>query len=161
MAHILSGCKTALTQGRYRWRHDKMLAVLADILEPEGRKKQPAKRRPLLSTIAFMKEGQRNGGRPGEETPLPRGGTVYNSKTRHNHVISRGEEDHPCAVYGIFGGGLRRSCREEENQVPGTCPGLSGQGVGDMTDDSGSGMSRIPSSVRVETFDKGWTEKPL
>nr|XP_055036896.1 uncharacterized protein LOC129424307 [Misgurnus anguillicaudatus] len=56
MAHILSGCKTALTQGRYRWRHDKVLAVLADILEQERRKKQPAKVRPSLSTIAFVKE---------------------------------------------------------------------------------------------------------
>ncbi len=59
MAHILSGCKIALTQGRYRWRHDKVLTVLADILEQERRKKQPAKARPLLSTIAFVKEGQR------------------------------------------------------------------------------------------------------
>ncbi len=59
MAHILSGCKIALTQGRYRWRHDKVLAVLADILEQERRKKQPAKARPLLSTIVFVKEGQR------------------------------------------------------------------------------------------------------
>ncbi len=40
MAHILSGCKIALTQGRYRWRHDKVLAVLADILEQE-RNNQP------------------------------------------------------------------------------------------------------------------------
>jgi len=58
-AHILSGCKTALTQGRYRWRHEKVLAVLADILGQERRKKQPAKARPLLSTIGFVKEGQR------------------------------------------------------------------------------------------------------
>ncbi|GAA6102828.1 uncharacterized protein LOC120495048 [Tachysurus ichikawai] len=36
-----------------------VLAVLADILEQERRKKQPAKIRPLLSTIAFVKEGQR------------------------------------------------------------------------------------------------------
>ena len=59
MAHILSGCKTALTQGRYRWRHDKVLAQLADTLEQERRKKRPAKTKPLLSTIAFVKEGQR------------------------------------------------------------------------------------------------------
>ncbi len=59
MAHILSEFKIALTQGRYRWRHDKVLAVLADILEQERRKKQPAKAKPLLSTIAFVKEGQR------------------------------------------------------------------------------------------------------
>ena len=59
MAHILSGCKIALTQGRYGWRHDKVLAVLAGILEQERRKKQLAKARPLLSTIDFVKEGQR------------------------------------------------------------------------------------------------------
>lgn len=59
MAHILAGCKIALTQGRYRWRHDKVLAVLADILEQERRKKQPARVRPLLNTVAFVKEGQR------------------------------------------------------------------------------------------------------
>ncbi len=59
MVHILSGCKIALTQGRYRWRHDKVLAVLADILQQERRKKQPAKARPLPSTIVFVKEGQR------------------------------------------------------------------------------------------------------
>ncbi|XP_015240280.1 PREDICTED: uncharacterized protein LOC107091067 [Cyprinodon variegatus] len=29
MAHILSGCKIALAQGRYRWRHDKVLMTLA------------------------------------------------------------------------------------------------------------------------------------
>lgn len=58
MAHILSGCKTALTQGRYRWRHDKVLATLADILEQERRKKHPAKTKQLLSTINFVKQGQ-------------------------------------------------------------------------------------------------------
>ncbi|KAK0135439.1 Retrovirus-related Pol polyprotein from type-1 retrotransposable element R2 [Merluccius polli] len=61
MAHILSGCKTALTQGRYRWRHDKVLAQLAEILEQERRKKRPAKTKPLLSTITFIREGQRPG----------------------------------------------------------------------------------------------------
>ncbi|XP_026059304.1 uncharacterized protein LOC113043970 [Carassius auratus] len=27
MAHILAGCKTALSQGRYRWRHDKAVTL--------------------------------------------------------------------------------------------------------------------------------------
>lgn len=35
MAHILAGCKTTLSQGRYRWRHDKFLKTLADIMEQE------------------------------------------------------------------------------------------------------------------------------
>lgn len=30
MAHILSGCKTSLTQGQYRWRQDKVFLSLAD-----------------------------------------------------------------------------------------------------------------------------------
>ena len=41
MAHILSGCKLALQQGRYRWRHDQVLRSLADILERERKKSKP------------------------------------------------------------------------------------------------------------------------
>lgn len=59
MAHILSGCKIALAQGRYRWHHDRVLTTLADILEQERRKKYPAKTRPQWNTITFIKEGQR------------------------------------------------------------------------------------------------------
>lgn len=40
LAHILSGCKTSLTQGRYRWCHDKVLLSLADTLERERYKKR-------------------------------------------------------------------------------------------------------------------------
>ena len=31
--HILSGCKVALQQGRYKWRHDKVLRRIADSIE--------------------------------------------------------------------------------------------------------------------------------
>lgn len=33
LQHILSGCKIALSQGRYRWRHDQVLRKLAEVLE--------------------------------------------------------------------------------------------------------------------------------
>jgi len=33
MSHVLSSYKTALIQGRYRWRHDQLLRELADVLE--------------------------------------------------------------------------------------------------------------------------------
>ncbi len=33
LQHVLSGCKTALTQGRLRWRHDQVLRKLAEVLE--------------------------------------------------------------------------------------------------------------------------------
>ncbi|KAJ8407092.1 hypothetical protein AAFF_G00287680 [Aldrovandia affinis] len=31
--HILSGCKTVLSQGHYRWRHDQVLKKLAETVE--------------------------------------------------------------------------------------------------------------------------------
>ncbi|XP_078608663.1 uncharacterized protein LOC144880403 [Branchiostoma floridae x Branchiostoma japonicum] len=33
LSHLLTGCAIALGQGRYRWRHDKVLRVLAAALE--------------------------------------------------------------------------------------------------------------------------------
>ncbi|KAL0148227.1 hypothetical protein M9458_056459 [Cirrhinus mrigala] len=58
MAHILSGCKTALAQGRYRWRHDKVLTILANTLEQERRKKhQPHGR--AIPSIKFVRAGQK------------------------------------------------------------------------------------------------------
>ena len=42
LAHILSGCKLALQQGRCRWRHDQVLRTLADILERERQKAKPS-----------------------------------------------------------------------------------------------------------------------
>ena len=39
--HILNGCQTALTQGRYTWRHDSILYELVSTLQrnvPEGSK---------------------------------------------------------------------------------------------------------------------------
>ncbi len=56
MAHILSGCKTVLAQGRYRWCHDKVLTVLADILEQERTRKWQHKSKPPPG-ITFVKEG--------------------------------------------------------------------------------------------------------
>ena len=55
MEHVLSTCKTALTQGRYRLRHDKVLRQLADTLERERTKKRKAQ---LPHGISFIKAGQ-------------------------------------------------------------------------------------------------------
>ncbi|XP_066265889.1 uncharacterized protein [Branchiostoma lanceolatum] len=38
LKHILSACTTALKQGRYTWRHNNALRVLAVALEEERRK---------------------------------------------------------------------------------------------------------------------------
>ncbi|XP_063435695.1 uncharacterized protein LOC134716615 [Mytilus trossulus] len=45
MAHILSGCKVSLTQGRYRWRHDKVLKHLAEILNMREERRDHHKQR--------------------------------------------------------------------------------------------------------------------
>lgn len=45
MAHILSWCKAVFAKGRYRWRHDKVLTVLADILKQERTRKWQHKRK--------------------------------------------------------------------------------------------------------------------
>ncbi|XP_066271283.1 uncharacterized protein [Branchiostoma lanceolatum] len=59
MAHILSGCSTALTQGRYRWRHDKVLTTIASILEVERKKKRHLESR-RGPAIAFVREGEKS-----------------------------------------------------------------------------------------------------
>lgn len=41
MAHILPGCQVALTHGRYRWRHEKVLCELSEVLEVDRRRKRP------------------------------------------------------------------------------------------------------------------------
>ena len=43
--HILSSCREALSQGRYRWRHDQVLREVADILEKERKKPRAKPRR--------------------------------------------------------------------------------------------------------------------
>ena len=54
LEHVLSACKSALADGRYRWRHDKVLAELAKCLD-EAKGKQPLKQR--LTFINFVRPG--------------------------------------------------------------------------------------------------------
>ena len=54
--HILSSCKVALSQGRYRWRHDTVLRELAHIVELERKKKHPKGN----TFIPFVKGGTTN-----------------------------------------------------------------------------------------------------
>jgi hypothetical protein len=55
MGHVLAGRRTSLSQGRYRWRHDKVLIVLADILETE-RKRIRGKGQEIVQVL-FVREG--------------------------------------------------------------------------------------------------------
>ena len=64
--HILSGCRVALQQGRYRWRHDKVLRVIAAGIEEKRRtnNKLPAQKR---RGIMFVKAGTPR--QPAHHTP--------------------------------------------------------------------------------------------
>ncbi|XP_033747101.1 uncharacterized protein LOC117332324 [Pecten maximus] len=56
LAHVLSSCNTALTQGRYTWRHNKVLRELADTLEKERQKKRRCmKQQPYIN---FVRSGE-------------------------------------------------------------------------------------------------------
>ena len=54
LKHILSCCKVAITQGRYRWRHDQVLRVIAESIEKLRRGKAAGK---PSNNIVFVKEG--------------------------------------------------------------------------------------------------------
>lgn len=141
MVHILSGCKTTLSQGKYRWRHDKVLAALANILEQgRGKRNQPKQdhcwaRSPLWKRAkdrsSTAKPGRiscshspevGNGSWPQKEPTLLRGITVHHSKTQHSHVVPRGKGDHPDGADSAVGGELWE--REEKSQTPANCSRL-------------------------------------
>ena len=58
LKRILSGCKTSLTQGRYRWRHNKVLKCL---LENERVKVNSLLVNDRDSNIYFAQEGWKSG----------------------------------------------------------------------------------------------------
>lgn len=61
LEHILSSCQESLTEGRFRWRHDQVLAQLNDGLEkerkPNGTKAQDKGHR----FIGFLRPGEKAG----------------------------------------------------------------------------------------------------
>ncbi|VDI54010.1 Hypothetical predicted protein [Mytilus galloprovincialis] len=57
LEHILSSCSSALKDGRYTWRHDKVLGTLADTLERNIKK--PRKNKEGLTFVNFVKEGEK------------------------------------------------------------------------------------------------------
>ncbi|XP_069118928.1 uncharacterized protein [Argopecten irradians] len=58
LEHILSSCSVALADGRYTWRHDKVLSVLADTLE--NSRKRSKRDKGGLKFINFVKAGEQS-----------------------------------------------------------------------------------------------------
>ena len=57
LTHILSGCKVALTQGRYKWRHDEVLREAARCVDAK-RECHNKKSTTQRGSIKFVKEGE-------------------------------------------------------------------------------------------------------
>ena len=55
--HILTGCKVALRQGRYKWRHDQVLKEVAKCVEDKRKASRP--NGPLQKKIQFVKAGEK------------------------------------------------------------------------------------------------------
>ncbi|KAJ8397342.1 hypothetical protein AAFF_G00438910 [Aldrovandia affinis] len=58
LQHILSGCKTALTQGRLTWRHDQVLRKLAEVLEKCGQEANSQRPSGSQQRIHFLRQGE-------------------------------------------------------------------------------------------------------
>lgn len=127
MVHVLAGCRTVLTQGRYRWRRFKMLVALADMFEQE-RGKKPQPRQPLLTIMSFAEEGQKSAIR----------NRLYSTLRDRNSGQTRGGK---CALHRRYYPDIftqswegRKAILVEvtvlwEHQVQTAAPGLSGQRV--------------------------------
>ena len=57
LQHILSGCNTALTQGRLRWRHDQVLRKLAEVVEKRRQEANNESPRGSQQRIHFLRQG--------------------------------------------------------------------------------------------------------
>lgn len=57
LAYILAGCRTAFTQRRYRWWHDRMRIVLTNTLESARRRLQQPQR-PQTTSLQSIRAGK-------------------------------------------------------------------------------------------------------
>ena len=58
LQHILAGCKVALHQGRYKWRHDKVLKKIAESIEKRIKINKNA-RVEIETGVQFIREGEK------------------------------------------------------------------------------------------------------
>ena len=58
LKHILVGCKTSLTQGRYTWRHNQVLKCLAAALESRRTSVNALAPSPQWQPTTFVREGE-------------------------------------------------------------------------------------------------------
>ena len=59
LQHTLSGCKTALSQGRYGWRHDQVLRKLAEVVERKRQEASAGRQPGSQQRTHFLREGEK------------------------------------------------------------------------------------------------------
>ncbi len=69
LQHILSGCKTALSQDRYRWRHNLLLRKLAEVTESCRQEANSRPSAPTRRPILFATAGENINHRHQRTTP--------------------------------------------------------------------------------------------
>ena len=60
LTHILSGCKAALADGRYKWRHDQVLRQIAQCVDEKRLQNNAAPKEKGSRSIDFVKAGEKN-----------------------------------------------------------------------------------------------------
>ena len=68
LQHILTGCKVALCQGRYKWRHDQVLRELASCVDQRRMENNRAPREEKTG-ISFVKAGHKGPKSKAKTTP--------------------------------------------------------------------------------------------
>lgn len=74
LKHILVGCKTSLTQGRYTWRHNQVLKCLAAEIENKRATTNampPNAQTTFTRKTTFMREGEKRRTKPSPPDPGP------------------------------------------------------------------------------------------
>ena len=60
LTHILTGCKVALAQGRYTWRHNQVLKVVAQGVDEKRKNYNSRGKASRKTNIAFVRPGEKN-----------------------------------------------------------------------------------------------------
>ena len=68
LEHVLSSCRVALKDGRYTWRHDQVLKVIAGAIDVA--RKQDRRKQGKLSFINFCRAGEKKKGQADKEQGL-------------------------------------------------------------------------------------------
>lgn len=124
LQHVLSGYKTALTQGRFRWRHEHVLRKLAEVVDERRQEANRDRPRGNQQSIHFLRQGEapqntdrrpapnlltleaewRNGGGPGKAAPINNGDQQHHVTARHGAVeVCTANRAHSGMVRGAGG----------------------------------------------------------